>query len=162
MFQENLKRLVASTEGAVAGLLMGFDGIAVDSFSSPQAGVDIQTVGMEFSFILTQVRKAAEILEVGGVQEIAIRAEKLTVLIRVISSVVYPANSQYRSLMRTKRPVAVSISATPTAACSNIVRKRLSASLCPSWKRVRSATAAAKVAAVTETAHTKTWSISSD
>ena len=81
MFQENLKRLVQSTEGGVAGLLMGFDGIAVDSFTVQDAGVDITTVGMEFSFILTQVRKAAEILEVGGVQEIAIRAEKLTVLI---------------------------------------------------------------------------------
>jgi predicted regulator of Ras-like GTPase activity (Roadblock/LC7/MglB family) len=86
MFQESLKRLVTDTEGAVAGLLMGFDGIGVDSYSAPNAGVDITTVGMEFSFILTQVRKAAEILEVGGVQEIAIRAEHLTVLIRVISA----------------------------------------------------------------------------
>ena len=86
MFQEQLKRLVDSTEGGVAGLLMGFDGIAVDSYSAPASNVDITTVGMEFSFILTQVRKAAEILEVGGVQEIAIRAEKLTILIRVVSN----------------------------------------------------------------------------
>ena len=85
MFQENLKRLVDDTEGGVAGLLMGFDGIAVDSYSIPEGGVDITTVGMEFSFILTQVRKAAEILEVGGVQEIAIRTDNLTFLIRVVS-----------------------------------------------------------------------------
>src|SRR5215472_11108870 len=85
MFQENLKRMVAETEGGVAGLLMGFDGISVDHYTAPEAGVDIQTVGMEFSFILTQVRKAAEILEVGGVQEVAIRSEKLTILIRVVS-----------------------------------------------------------------------------
>jgi predicted regulator of Ras-like GTPase activity (Roadblock/LC7/MglB family) len=85
MFQENLKRLVADTEGGIAGLLMGFDGIAVDSYAVPQSGVDINTVGMEFSFILTQVRKAAEILEVGTVQEIAIRASALTILIRVVS-----------------------------------------------------------------------------
>ncbi len=85
MFQENLKQLVAGTEGSVAGLLMGFDGIAVESFTAPGSGVDINTVGMEFSFILTQVRKAAEILEVGGVQEIAIRCEKLTILMRVVS-----------------------------------------------------------------------------
>jgi predicted regulator of Ras-like GTPase activity (Roadblock/LC7/MglB family) len=86
MFQENLRRLVAETEGGVAGLLMGFDGIAVDSYAAPASGIDITTVGMEFSFILTQVRKAAEILEVGGVQEISIRAEALTILIRVVSS----------------------------------------------------------------------------
>jgi predicted regulator of Ras-like GTPase activity (Roadblock/LC7/MglB family) len=88
MFQENLKRLVADTEGGIAGLLMGFDGIAVDSYTGPQDDVDkidITTVGMEFSFILTQVRKAAEILEVGGPQEVAIRAEKLTILIRVVN-----------------------------------------------------------------------------
>jgi len=85
MFQENLKRLVAETEGGVAGLLMGFDGITVDQYTAPEGGVDIQTVGMEFSFILTQVRKAAEILEVGAVQEIAIRTGALTMLIRVVS-----------------------------------------------------------------------------
>ena len=85
MFQENLKRLVDGTDGGVAGLLMGFDGIAVESYSAPEEGVDITTVGMEFSFVLTQVRKAAEILEVGALQEIAIRAEKLTILIRVVS-----------------------------------------------------------------------------
>ena len=31
MFQESLKRLVSETEGGLAGLLMGFDGIAVDT-----------------------------------------------------------------------------------------------------------------------------------
>jgi predicted regulator of Ras-like GTPase activity (Roadblock/LC7/MglB family) len=85
MFQENLKRLVAETEGGVAGLLMGFDGIAVDSYSAPSSGIDINTVGMEFSFILTQVRKASEILEVGGVNEVAIRCENLTIIMRVVS-----------------------------------------------------------------------------
>ena len=86
MFLDNIKRLVSETEGGVAGLLMGFDGIAVESYTAPDGGVDIQTVGMEFSFILTQVRKAAETLEVGAVQEVAIRTGALTMLIRVVSS----------------------------------------------------------------------------
>ena len=85
MFRENLRRIVEQTEGGVAGLLMGFDGIAVDSYSREPEKLDIQTVGMEFSFILTQVRKATEILEVGGVQEVTIRAEQVTILIRVLT-----------------------------------------------------------------------------
>lgn len=85
MFRENLQRIVEQTPGGVAGLLMGFDGIAVDSFTSEPERLDIQTVGMEFSFILTQVRKAAEILEVGGVEEVTIRAEQVTILIRVLT-----------------------------------------------------------------------------
>lgn len=86
MFQENLQRIVDNVEGGLAGLLMGFDGIAVESYTRDPGAMDIQTVGMEFSFILTQVRKAAEALEVGGVQEIAIRAEKLSIIIRVLST----------------------------------------------------------------------------
>lgn len=88
-FQSHLKRLVDGTEGGVAGLLMGFDGIAVESYTVPNPTSlipDINNVGMEFSFILGQVRKATEILEVGGVQEVTIRAERLTILIRVVSA----------------------------------------------------------------------------
>ena len=85
MFREALQKIVDNTEGGLAGLLMGFDGIAVESYSRTGGDFDIQTVGMEFSFILTQVRKAAEILEVGGVREITIKAEQLTVVIRVLT-----------------------------------------------------------------------------
>src|SRR5215472_5964561 len=85
MFRENLQKIVDNVDGGVAGLLMGFDGIAVETYQRDDADVDIQAVGMEFSFILTQVRKAAEILEVGGVREIAIKADQLTVIIRVLS-----------------------------------------------------------------------------
>lgn len=86
MFQESLKRLVTETEGGVAGLLMGFDGIAVDSYVHTPNATDIQTVGMEFSFILSQVRKAAEILEIGALQEFTIRADTTTLIIRVLNA----------------------------------------------------------------------------
>jgi predicted regulator of Ras-like GTPase activity (Roadblock/LC7/MglB family) len=85
MFRENLAKVVDNVEGGVAGLLMGFDGIAVDSYTRGDGGFDINTVGMEFSFILTQVRKAAEVLDVGGVQEVAIRAENISIIIRVLN-----------------------------------------------------------------------------
>jgi predicted regulator of Ras-like GTPase activity (Roadblock/LC7/MglB family) len=85
MFRENLKKVVDNVEGGIAGLLMGFDGIAVESYAKDAASLDINTVGMEFSFILTQVRKAAEILEVGKVQEIAIRTETVVIIIRVLN-----------------------------------------------------------------------------
>ncbi len=89
MFQAHLRRLVDSTEGGIAGLLMGFDGIAVDSYTKPETtelGIsDMNTVGMEFSFVLGQVRKAAESLEIGVINEVTIRAEKLTLIMRVLS-----------------------------------------------------------------------------
>ena len=86
MFRESLQKIVDNVQGGVAGLLMGFDGVAVESYAPDPAWLDIQTIGMEFSYILGQVRRAAEILEVGGVREIAIKAEQLTILMRVVSS----------------------------------------------------------------------------
>jgi predicted regulator of Ras-like GTPase activity (Roadblock/LC7/MglB family) len=86
MFKEPLQKIVDNVEGGMAGLVMGFDGISVESYTREGHKIDINTVGMEFSFILTQVRKAAEILDVGGINEIAIRAEKLTIVIRVLNS----------------------------------------------------------------------------
>ena len=85
MFREPLQKIVDNVEGGIAGLVMGFDGIAVESYTREGHKIDVNTVGMEFSFILTQVRKAAEILDVGGVNEISIKAEKLTVVIRMLS-----------------------------------------------------------------------------
>jgi len=85
MFRENLMKIVDNVEGGLAGLLMGFDGIAVESYARDKQTLDINTVGMEFSFILTQVRKAAEILEVGKVQEISIRTESINIIIRVLN-----------------------------------------------------------------------------
>lgn len=85
MFRDSLRRLVEQTEGGVAGLLMGFDGIAVDSYAVDAKKLDIQTVGMEFSFILTQVRKAADTIEAGGIEEVTIRTDRLTLIIHVLS-----------------------------------------------------------------------------
>jgi predicted regulator of Ras-like GTPase activity (Roadblock/LC7/MglB family) len=84
VFKESLQKIVDNVEGGRAGLVMGFDGIAVDSYTREDK-LDVNTVGMEFSFILTQVRKAAELLEVGDVHEISIKAEKLTIIIRVLT-----------------------------------------------------------------------------
>lgn len=86
MFREQLERIVERVEGGRAALLMGFDGIAVESYARQDAGEpDVQTVGMEFSFIFGQIRKAAEILEIGGVQEVTIQAESMVVVIRQLT-----------------------------------------------------------------------------
>jgi predicted regulator of Ras-like GTPase activity (Roadblock/LC7/MglB family) len=85
MFKEPLQKIVDNVEGGIAGLVMGFDGIAVETYTREGHKIDINTVGMEFSFILTQVRKAAEILDVGQMTEVSIKAEKLTIVIRLLS-----------------------------------------------------------------------------
>lgn len=86
MFQDALKKIVDHVDGGIAGLVMGFDGISLDQYTREGHKIEVTTVGMEFSFILTQVRRAAELLQLGDALEVTIKAEKLTVVIRLISA----------------------------------------------------------------------------
>ena len=85
MFQPLLEKIIDGCDGAVAGCVMGFDGIAVETVSRDQ-DVDAQTLNAEFSFVLKQVHKAAEVLEIGRVEEVVIRSEKLTYIVRTLTA----------------------------------------------------------------------------
>jgi predicted regulator of Ras-like GTPase activity (Roadblock/LC7/MglB family) len=85
MFAEHLKKIVDNIDGGIAAVVMGLDGIAVDQYVRQTDKLDVATVGMEFSFILTQVRKAGESLQVGGLEELAVRAQRLVLVCRMLS-----------------------------------------------------------------------------
>ena len=86
MFREHLQRIVENVEGGYGALLMGFDGIAVESYSQDEAPEpDVATVGMEFSFIFGQIRKAAEILEIGGIREVTVKSDRRIIIIRQLT-----------------------------------------------------------------------------
>ncbi len=86
MFTETLKKVVDNVDGGIAAIIMGLDGIPVDSYSRVPDKVDITTIAEEFSFILGQVRKAAESLKVGATEELSVKAPKLTLVVRMISA----------------------------------------------------------------------------
>ncbi len=85
MFKDVLRDVVERTDGGVAGLLMGFDGIPVENYVKGDLAVDVETVGMEYSVILTQIIKAAKMLEAGEAREVSIQAENLTTVIRLLN-----------------------------------------------------------------------------
>jgi len=64
---------------------MGLDGIPVETYVRQADKVDVNTVAMEFSFILGQVRKAAESLQVGTLEELSVKAQRLVLVCRMIS-----------------------------------------------------------------------------
>jgi predicted regulator of Ras-like GTPase activity (Roadblock/LC7/MglB family) len=84
MFGNKLKNAVQKTPGCHSAVLMGLDGIPVDFFSSDEK-IDIETVGMEFSVILKEVCKTIEILESGAAEELTVRTDRMTTLVRLIS-----------------------------------------------------------------------------
>jgi predicted regulator of Ras-like GTPase activity (Roadblock/LC7/MglB family) len=112
VFQAVLKDVVDGTEGGIASLLMDFEGIAVESYSKPGAPFDISTIGAEFSVVLKSIQRAAQMLEAGDTAEVAIQAEKMTTLIRVVNNNYFVAFSmapganigKARYMLRTRVP----------------------------------------------------------
>jgi len=115
-FRENIKKLVERLDGGVAAVLMGFDGISVDSFAKSGYDValpDIQTLAMEFAHLIAQARRTLQSLDAGPLEEFTLRAESLTLVVRVLTQeyflacAVLPNGSvgKARYLMRMSAPV---------------------------------------------------------
>ncbi len=85
MFRDSIQKMVDRLDpGGAAGILMGFDGIAVDSFSRPGT-IDVQTVSMELAHVVAQLRRSAQGAHLGGLREMEVRTDKLALLIRLVT-----------------------------------------------------------------------------
>ncbi len=117
-FHEQIKSLVDRLDGGVAAVLMGFDGISIDSYAKPpdRSGgrtlPDILTLAMEFAHLISQTRRTLQSLDAGALEEFTLRAEALTLVVRVLTSeyflacAILPGGSlgKTRYLMRVSAP----------------------------------------------------------
>lgn len=85
MFREAIQRVVEGVDGGLAGMLVDFEGIPVESYSRQDAGFDIEAVGAEASVLVKSIQRATEMLEAGDTKEVSIRSEKMVTLIRVLN-----------------------------------------------------------------------------
>jgi predicted regulator of Ras-like GTPase activity (Roadblock/LC7/MglB family) len=91
MFQDALREIVDKVEGGVAGLIMDNEGIAVDSYTRDGVPFDITTIGIEFGVVLGSIKRAAESLEAGKAQEVAINTDKMITIIRPLGETYFLA-----------------------------------------------------------------------
>jgi predicted regulator of Ras-like GTPase activity (Roadblock/LC7/MglB family) len=112
MFKETLKELVEGTEGGLAGLLMDSSGITLESYAKDDSPFDINSIGIEFGVVIGQIKRAAEMLEAGSANEIAVGTDKLITVIRLLGDTYFLALAMSpggnfgkgRYLMRTAAP----------------------------------------------------------
>lgn len=86
-FRQHLERLCDDLDGAVAACLMGADGIPVEVVEhfQDQEGVDANSLFVEYSSLLPQIRQSAEMFTAGNVEELCIRTDGLTAVIRPVT-----------------------------------------------------------------------------
>lgn len=86
MFKKILETIVTSCTGGVGAVLMGYDGIGIDQFSVEENSLDLNLVGIEYSNVTKEIRKAADILSVGALQEVSIKTEHFYVIIHALTA----------------------------------------------------------------------------
>jgi predicted regulator of Ras-like GTPase activity (Roadblock/LC7/MglB family) len=85
MFRELLTALLKDIDGGVSASVMGFDGIAIDSVEGPGASGHEVAAAVELAAVTSQLRRAAEGLGSGDIQEVALETEQRVTLLRPLS-----------------------------------------------------------------------------
>jgi predicted regulator of Ras-like GTPase activity (Roadblock/LC7/MglB family) len=89
-FDTHLRAMVDRLGGALAATLMGADGIPVETVETSDLaayeGLDLSSLLVEYSSVLTQVQRTGDVFAAGPVEELTIRSERLTTLIRPVTS----------------------------------------------------------------------------
>ena len=85
-----LLHLCEALDGALAASVMGFDGVPIDTYEHvpPEGEMEVPSLFVEYSTLLEQVQRSAQMFEAGRLEELAIRSQNLTALIR-------PLNDEY-------------------------------------------------------------------
>ncbi|MFC1855842.1 roadblock/LC7 domain-containing protein [Thermodesulfobacteriota bacterium] len=85
IFEDIIKNIVTNVNGCYSGIMMGIDGVMVESYKEDISEEDLSNMSIEFANILRDICSSSEQLETGVVQEITIKTEKITYLIRMIN-----------------------------------------------------------------------------
>ena len=86
MFREKIQSIIDKMNGeALGAVLMDKEGIAVDKIAV-QEGMDVETIAMEYSVVLKDIFKAAEMIQAGDVQEVFIRTGQFATILRLLDA----------------------------------------------------------------------------
>jgi predicted regulator of Ras-like GTPase activity (Roadblock/LC7/MglB family) len=84
-FKAILKRIVDESCGGLGGVIMGYDGIAIDEYLTDAGGVDVQILAVEYASILKEIKRTVAVLKTGELEEVSIISEQCSVIVRGIS-----------------------------------------------------------------------------
>jgi len=84
MFKEKLSQVVDNVDGTLGCLLIGFDGIPIESLYPGEEIPEMDEIAVELSNLLGKFRRLQENYEMGGVDELAVTIGDMTTLAHVV------------------------------------------------------------------------------
>lgn len=83
--REILKDVVENVEGALAAMIMAYDGISIDETTVLQSEFDLQSLSVEYATVLKEIKRTVELVRAGAMEEVSIATNRTRVAFRVLN-----------------------------------------------------------------------------
>jgi predicted regulator of Ras-like GTPase activity (Roadblock/LC7/MglB family) len=86
MFKKALQDIVEKTDGSLGALIMGADGLPVESFfTKPGADANLDVVAASLTPLIRSAGKSGRDLDLGDLRELVVAMSKVTVVMRLFT-----------------------------------------------------------------------------
>jgi predicted regulator of Ras-like GTPase activity (Roadblock/LC7/MglB family) len=89
--RESLNTIVQSVDGALAGVIMAYDGIPIDEVTVEQSEFDMQLLSVEYATVLKEIKRAIDVIKMGDLEEVSISTSRTCVVVRVLNDDLFAA-----------------------------------------------------------------------
>lgn len=83
--RESLTTIVQSVDGALAAMIMAYDGIPIDEVTVEQTEFDMQLLSVEYATVLKEIKRAVDVIKMGDLEEVSIATSRTCVVVKILN-----------------------------------------------------------------------------
>lgn len=83
--KKTLSSIIQSVDGALAAMVMAYDGIPIDEVTVDQSEFDMQLLSVEYATILKEIKRAVDVVKMGDLEEVSIATTRTCVVVRILN-----------------------------------------------------------------------------
>ena len=89
--RDALNTIVQSVDGAMAAIIMAYDGIPIDEVTVEQSEFDMQLLSVEYATVLKEIKRAVDVIKMGDLEEVSITTTRTCLVVRVLNDDLFAA-----------------------------------------------------------------------
>lgn len=86
-----LNTIVQSVDGALAAIIMAYDGIPIDEVAVEQSEFDMQLLSVEYATVLKEIKRAVDVIKMGDLEEVSISTTRTCIVVRILNDDLFAA-----------------------------------------------------------------------
>ncbi len=89
--RDALSTIVQSVDGALAAIIMAYDGIPIDEVTVDQSEFDMQLLSVEYATVLKEIKRAVDVIKMGELEEVSITTTRTCLVVRILNEDLFAA-----------------------------------------------------------------------